>query len=135
MIVINKKTDQSIIVKVYDSYWDKNPIDLSKYVDFISAITDDGRVLIEKKMSLNGIQLLKDENLNISYILKININNNDTKNLTINPPDEERIRLFELFGIDNCGKIDKIYEDSFYIKGTGYYVHWNRSAKHILYWG
>lgn len=122
MIVLNKRTDQTMTLRIYDSYKDKNPVDLSNYVDFVCAITEDGRLLIEKKMSTNSILITRENEALPPYTMIIKFKNTDTKNLQINPPDEERIRIFQLFGIDNSGKIDKILEDNFYLQGSGYYV-------------
>ena len=121
-VSIIKNTDTSIKFKIYDDYILKNPIDLSSYIDLIFAITEDGRLIIEKKYSENGINISTDLSSGIQYIATVSINKKDTEFVAINPSKEERIRTLELFGIDNTRKVVRFLITEFYLEGSGYYV-------------
>lgn len=116
MIKINKKTKSTIKCTFYNTIENRDIADLSNYIDFVCAVTQDGRLLIEKKMSRNEIQLI-DKNK-----LKIFITPLDTSFLIINPSYEEIVRKFEIFGISNDRTASLIYKDDFYLEGSGYYV-------------
>ena len=123
MISIHKSTRREIKLSFYDNYTSKLPIDLlSIYLDFVCAVVEDGRVLIEKRYSTNGINTLKSDDFDFHNKLLVTINPEDTEYLGINPMDEERQRLFEVYGIDKNGKPVMIYRDMFYLEGSGYYV-------------
>ena len=119
---IVKKTDAKIQFKIYDDYMTKNPIDLSIYMDLILAITEDGRLLLEKKYSENSIDLSSDLTSGTLYTATVRVNAQDTFSLNINPSNEERVRTLEFFGIDNNRKVTRFIKTEFYLEGSGYYV-------------
>lgn len=122
MISIHKSTRREIKLSFYDNYSSRTPIDLSIYIDFVCAVIENGRVLIEKRYSTNGITTIKADDFDFHNKLSIVINPEDTQYLGINPMDEERQRIFEVYGIDKNGKPVMIYRDMFYLEGSGYYV-------------
>ena len=122
MISIHKSTRREIKLSFYDNYTSRLPIDLSIYIDFVCAIIEEGRLLIEKRYSTNGINLIQSDDYSYNSKLSIVINPEDTQDLGINPMDEERQRIFEVYGIDKNGKPVMIYRDMFYLEGSGYYV-------------
>lgn len=123
MFSIKKNTDCVIKIKVYDNEFEKNAINLSDFIDFTCAVIENGAKLIEKKYSKNEIFITNDASTDYPYILNIRIKKSDTQNITLNPIDEEKIRLFELYGIKADGEIKKIIEkEPIYIEGTGFYV-------------
>jgi hypothetical protein len=122
-VTLNKATDQFIIFKIYDDYMSKNPVDLTSYIDIICAITEDGRLLLEKKYSENAFQFSTDLSSGTLYIATLSIAKKDTESLTINPQYEERTRYIELFGIDKNRKVVRFIKTEFYLEGSGYYVH------------
>jgi hypothetical protein len=121
-VSITKATDTSIKFRVYDDYMLKNPIELSRYIDIICAITEDGRLLLEKKYSQNAFQLSSDLTSGIQYIATLSVTKDDTQSLSINPANEERVRTLELFGIDQNRKVVRFIKTEFYLEGSGYYV-------------
>lgn len=123
MIRIKKGTDCIIKIKVYDNEFEKNPINLSNFIDFNCAILENGAKLIEKKYSKNEVFISNDIYANYPYILNIIIKKSDTQNMSLNPIDEEKIRIFELYGIYADDTIKKIIDnESVYIEGSGFYV-------------
>lgn len=122
VVSIVKNTDTAIQFKIYDDYMTKNPIDLSIYIDLICAITESGRLVLEKKYSLNGVSISTNLSSGIQYIASVAITKEDTKNIAINPANEERIRTLELFGIDKNRKTVRFIKTDFYLEGSGYYV-------------
>ena len=117
-ISIVKKTDAKIQFKIYDDYMTKNPIDLSIYMDLILAITEDGRLLLEKKYSENSIDLSSDLTSGTLYTATVRVNAQDTFSLNINPSNEERVRTLEFFGIDNNRKVTRFIKTEFYLEGS-----------------
>lgn len=124
---IIKGTDCSAKFKVYNSIERKKPVDLTGYVEFICAITEHGRVLIEKKFSTNDMKVYSDLQNVPAYIVEVKFRKEDTANLMINPSDEERIRTVELFGIDSTNQTVRFTQEIFYLEGSGYYVRRNRN--------
>jgi hypothetical protein len=121
-ISIVKSTDTNIKFKIYDDYLTKNPVDLSIYIDIICAITERGRLLIEKKYSENGIYISTDLSSGINYIATVKIDKKDSESISINPSYEEKVRTLELFGIDKNRKVVRFIDIDFYLEGSGYYV-------------
>lgn len=123
MICIKKGTDCIIKLKVYDNEFNKSPINVSEFIDFTCAVLESGAKLIEKKYSKNEIFISNDIYANYPYIVNIRIHKLDTINMSLNLSDEEKVRLFELYGIKADGTIEKIIDKMpFYIEGSGYYV-------------
>lgn len=124
MICIKKGTDSIVKIKVYDNEFEKNPVNLSDFIDFSCAILENGAKLIEKKYSKNEIFISNDIYADYPYILNIIIKKSDTQNMSLNPVDEEKIRLFELYGIYADDTIKKIIgKEPVYIEGSGFYVY------------
>lgn len=122
-----KGTDASVKFKIYNNMVDRTPIDLSRFNEFICAVTEDyGRCLIEKKFSTNEIKVYSDNEFLAPYILEVMFKKEDTQYLSINPSHEERQRSLELFGIDINEQVTRFTVENFYLEGSGYYVHRNR---------
>ena len=123
IIQITKGTDCKVKFKIYRDYVKREPIDLSNYIDLICVVTEQENLLIEKKFSTNGIMIDYDNNQNqIKNTVTVLFNPEDTKQLKPNPAHEDRIRLIEVFGIDNNKKITRFYHGPFYIEGSRYKV-------------
>lgn len=123
IVTIKKGVLTNIKFRIYDDYTTLNPVDLTIYRDFICAITEDGRTLIEKKYSTNDIKIISDSSLITNlYILSVKFKPQDTINLNINPPSEERMRTLEIFAIDKNDNAISIITTQFYLEGSGYYV-------------
>ena len=123
IVDIVKNTKVNVKFKIFDSYETLIPVDLSNgYIDFICAITENGRLLIEKKYSTNDIDIITDSISYKPYIICVKFNPEDTVNLNINPINEERQRVLELFSVDNNRKSFRLIKTDFYLEGSGYYV-------------
>lgn len=123
-----KGTDQSVKFKIYDDIVSRNAIDLSRFTEFICAVTEDyGRLIIEKKFSTNDIKIYTDiEAIANPYIIEVQFKKEDTQYTSLNPSNEERQRSLELFGIDVNEQVIRFLKTDFYLEGSGYYVHRNR---------
>jgi hypothetical protein len=123
-----KGTDQTVKFKIYDNITDRNPVDLSRFNEFICAVTEDyGRLIIEKKFSTNDIKIYTDnEAIANPYIIEVQFKKEDTQYTSLNPSDEERLRSLELFGIDVNEQVVRFLKTDFYLEGSGYYVYRNR---------
>ena len=55
MISIHKGTKAIVKMAIYDNYSNRNPIDLTEFLDFSCIILDDGCLLLEKRFSKNEI--------------------------------------------------------------------------------
>ena len=122
-VIINKATKTNVKFKIFDDYTSLNPINLLDiYVEFVCAITDQGRLLLEKRFSTNDIDIITDMTSYLPYIVNVKFTKEDTINLNINPSDEERIRILELFAIDINRQPTLLIKTNFYLEGTGYYV-------------
>lgn len=121
-VILIKGIDQSIKFKVYDDYMAKNAIELTAFIDIICAVTENGRLILEKKYSENTISFSTDLTSGIQYIATLLIKKEDTISMPVNPPNEERVRTLELFGIDKTRKIVRFIKTEFYLEGSGYYV-------------
>ena len=97
MISIHKGTKAIVKMAIYYNYATRIPVDLNQYLDFVCAIIDDGRLLIEKKFTTNGI--LKEKLGDAYNVVKIVFMPEDTINMNINPSSEERLRDIEIYGI------------------------------------
>ena len=120
MISIHKGTKAIVKMAIYDNYSNRNPVNLTEFLDFSCVILDDGHLLLEKRFSKNEIlrELLGD-----SYnVLKIIFNPNDTIDMNINPSHEERLRNIEIYGFDKDGKPILLYKDQLFLVGSGYFV-------------
>ena len=127
MVAILKGAKCSIKIKVYDDNIRRHPIDLNKYTDFICAVMEDGKLLIEKKFSTNGIKTTSDLHQVNPYIVTIYFDPDDTNHLSLNPQDEERMRTLEVFGIGANDVWDRFVITDFNLEGSGYHVHRNRT--------
>ena len=122
-----KGTDCSVKFRVYDDIIARIPINISDYNEIICAVTENyGRLLIEKKFSLNHINKLSDDKAEYPYIIQVMFTKEDTQFLSVNPSYEERQRTLELFGIDVNEQVTRFLTTDFYLEGSGYYVHRNR---------
>lgn len=126
-ISIVKSTKCEIKFKVYEDVYKKQPVNLSKYIDFVCSVTDNGRLLIEKKFSTNDILIVTDNDKYSPYIILVNFKPSDTENLNINPPTEEKRRTIEIFGINSKLEPERFLIADFYLEGSGHYVYRNRN--------
>lgn len=127
MVSILKGAKCAIKIKVYNDFYLRRPIDLTKYSDIICAVMENGKLLIEKKSSLNSIKISSNLDKVPSYIITIYFDPDDTKDLSLNPQAEERMRTLEVFGIGANDVWDRFVETDFYLEGSGYHVHRNRT--------
>lgn len=127
MVSVIKGTNCKIKFRVYDNFQTRNPIDLTLYNEFICAVTEDGRLLIEKKFSTNDISILLEGETAYPFIIQVNIKKEDTEFLSINPSTEEKMRTLELFGINVNESVTRFMITDFYLEGSGYYVRRNRN--------
>lgn len=118
MVKIVKKTKCDIKYSIYDDYMTKVPVNLNECVDFVCAVTERGRLLIEKRMSTNEIKLGGDWHNVITVMFKPK----DTENLFVNPSDEELVRTIELFAVYSDRAPVRLRVDNFFLEGSGYYV-------------
>ena len=123
MIIINKGTRSTVRMAIYNNYTIRTPINLSQFLDIICVVLDNGRLLIEKKLSTNQVFTEKFDTYDYDSIIRIVFESKDTIDLNISPSSEERIREFQVVGIDRkTGQPVLIYKDQFYLEGSGYYV-------------
>jgi len=122
-IEIIKGVDIDVKFKIYNDYILRTPIDLTQYIDFVCSVTDRGHLLIEKKMSKNGIKIETEKSGTVQNVMVVNFTIKDTARLKPNPSNEERTRTIEIFGIDRNNKITRFDSGIFYLDGSGYYVN------------
>jgi len=122
-VQITKGVDINVRFKIYDDYILRTPVDLTQYIDLVCAITDRGHLLIEKKMSKNGITIETEINGTVQNVMVVNFTVKDTIRLRPNPVTEEKSRTIEIFGIDRNNKITRFAIGAFYLDGSGYYVN------------
>lgn len=120
-ISVIKNTDCTLKFKCFDTFLSKKPIDLTIFKNFIFAVTESGKLLIEKKLNTNDIFITTELDGYNPYIVNVKFNNMDTKNLSTNPHDEEKVRIYELFAITTDNSVQRLIFGNFYLEPTGYY--------------
>ena len=120
-IKINKGINTEIRFKIYKSYIPRIPINLEDYIELICAITDEGRLLIEKRLSTNSISVKSERDNARPNIMIVEFEAEDTRRLKINPSNEEKLRTLEIFGIKKDRTIVRFEVYGFYLEGSGYY--------------
>jgi hypothetical protein len=115
-VSIIKGTRAKVKFKIYTgTLFNKTTTDLTHFTDFICSITDNGRLLLEKRLSKNGIKI---ENGKVVVIFEPS----DTINLFVNPKYEEKWRTLELSGIHKNNSPERFVVTEFYLEGCGHYV-------------
>jgi hypothetical protein len=127
MVAVLKGAKCEVKFKILSDYIHRHPVNLERYNDFICAVTEDGKLLIEKKFSTNGVKTSTNIVDGIPYIITVVFNSEDTKDLSLNPASEERQRTLELFGIGINDAVTRFLITDFNLEGSGYYVRRNRS--------
>ena len=126
-VVIRKGTSSTVKFKIYRDVIKRTPINLTNYNEFICAVTENGRLLIEKKYSKNEVYCISDVENVAPYILTVQFVKEDTENMTLNPRDEERQRTLEIFGITCNNEVVCFLATNFNLEGSGYYVRRDRA--------
>ena len=126
-VKIRKGVTCLVKFKIYQDAIRRVPVDLNKYNEFICAITENGRLLIEKRYTKNAIVPYSDMEKIPPYILAVNFDKEDTENLSLNPQGEERQRTIEIFGLSANDEVICFIATNFYLEGSGYYVRRDRA--------
>lgn len=118
-ISLVKGTSAKVKFKIYSDYIKKYPIDISGYLDLICIVSENNTLLIEKRLSKNGITIEagKEESV-IKNTMVVNFTPNDTLRLSPNPSDEERIRTIEIYGVDSNRLVIRFEKGDFYLEGS-----------------
>ena len=126
-VVIRKGVTCLVKFKIYSDPIRRVPINLNSFNEFICAITENGRLLIEKKYTKNAIIPYSDMENQPPYILAVNFDKEDTHGLSLNPQNEERQRTIEIFGLSANDEVTCFIATNFYLEGSGYYVRRDRA--------